>query len=167
VLAVNLSPSQLQGGCAGKLQALLDRTGFPATALELEITESLVMEHGSAAEADLGAIRETGVRLAMDDFGTGFSSMAQLKRLPIDKLKIDRSFVRDVPENPSVSAIIEAIVALGHALQLTVTAEGVERAEQAALLRERGCDFLQGFHFAHPLPPEEIPPLFAAGAPPR
>ncbi len=163
VLCVNVSPSQIQGGCAGKLQSLLEHTGFPAARLELEITESLIMEHGSAAGGDLRAIRETGVRLAMDDFGTGFSSMAQLKNLPIDTLKIDRSFIRDLPENPSVAAIVEAIVALGHALQLTVTAEGVEHAEQEDFLRRHGCDFLQGYRFARPQPPEAIAPLFAAG----
>ncbi|HHB13051.1 MAG TPA: EAL domain-containing protein [Chromatiales bacterium] len=167
VLAVNLSPSQLQGDCAQKLRRLLSETGFPAHQLELEITESLIMEHGSIAEAELGPMCEIGVRLAMDDFGTGFSSMAQLKRLPLTKLKIDRSFVRGVAADPSDAAIVEATVALGHALGLTITAEGVETVAQRGMLEARGCDYLQGYLFAPPVPAAEVPRLLTDMAAPR
>ena len=104
----------------------------------------------------LHAIKQMGVRIAIDDFGTGYSSLAQVKRFPIDALKVDRSFIRDVGSDGKDRAITEAIIAIGRTLHLTVVAEGVETAEQQTVLRDHGCDEIQGYYFSKPVPPAEV-----------
>ena len=157
LLTVNLSAQQFQQpGLIEQLRALLADTGLPATSLELEITESALMQQGQDAVAMLMALKDLGVRLAIDDFGTGYSSLAYLKRFPLDKLKIDQSFVRDIPNDPGDMGITAAIIALARTLRLEALAEGVETAEQLAFLREQGCDTYQGYLFSRPVPAEEF-----------
>ena len=153
-LAINISPHQLKDNCADKISEILDTTGFPARLLEFEITESLLMESGCKAIERLFNIKDIGVGLAMDDFGTGHSSMSQLKHLPIQKLKIDRSFIKDIPEDPNDVAITRSIIALGHALELKVLAEGVETEEQMEFLKREKCDALQGYYLSRPVTAE-------------
>jgi len=118
-----------------------------------------VMQNVDRGIRVLDAIQSRGVRLAIDDFGTGYSSMSLMKQFPIDTIKIDRSFVRDLAENEEDRAIATAIISMGKALGLTVVAEGVETSEQDAFLRRRGCDELQGYLFSKPVPADEIPPM--------
>ncbi len=132
------------------------KTGMPAHLLQLEITESMVMQNVDRAIKLLDDIQSRGVRLAIDDFGTGYSSMSVMKQFPIDTLKIDRSFVRDLATNPEDRAIATAIISIGKALGLTVVAEGVETNDQDTFLREHSCDELQGFLFSKPVTPEDI-----------
>ena len=134
----------------------LAQTGFPAERLELELTESALMEREDDAVETLIRLRAQGVRLAIDDFGTGYSSLAHLKRFPIDVLKIDRSFVEDIPESEDDREIAATIVAMGHTLGLKVLAEGVETDAQLAFLRERGCDLYQGYLKSPAVPAEEF-----------
>ena len=151
-LAVNLSGVQIQrGDIVASVGRVLEETGLPAERLELEITETFIMRQAERDIRVLEELRALGVKLAIDDFGTGQSSLGYLKRLPVDKLKIDRSFVMDTPQDADDAAITRAIVALGHSLRLKVLAEGVETAEQEAFLRELGCDGVQGFHYSRPL----------------
>jgi EAL domain-containing protein (putative c-di-GMP-specific phosphodiesterase class I) len=126
------------------------------TLLQVEITESMVMLNVEKAVQVLDAIQSRGVRLAIDDFGTGYSSMSVMKRFPIDTIKIDRSFVRDLPENSEDIAIARAIIDMGKALGLTVVAEGVETHEQKEFLREHACDEIQGFLVSKPVPADQI-----------
>jgi diguanylate cyclase (GGDEF)-like protein/PAS domain S-box-containing protein len=156
-VAVNLScrlfrRSELYNEVAGVLAA----TGLAPEYLELEITESAVMEDPDTAEALLGRLRELGVRLAIDDFGTGYSSLQRLKRLPVHKLKIDQSFIRGLPADQNDIAIARVVTALGRSLGLSVLAEGVETEAQAGFLRELGCDYGQGYLFSRPLPAAEV-----------
>ena len=130
--------------------------------LQLEVTESMVMRNVSRAVRVLDAIRSRGIRLAIDDFGTGYSSMSLMKQFPIDTIKIDRSFVRDLPEDTEDRAITQAIIGMGKALGMTVIAEGVETAEQQAFLRSHGCDEMQGFLFSKPLPSRHMAELLRA-----
>lgn len=141
---------------------VLAATGLAAQHLELEITESTVMEDPDAALALLTRLRDLGVQLAIDDFGTGYSSLHRLKRLPVHKLKIDQSFVHGLPDGRDDVAIARAVIALGHSLGLSVLAEGIESAEQAAFLREQGCDCGQGYLFSRPLPAAEAAQLTPA-----
>jgi EAL domain-containing protein (putative c-di-GMP-specific phosphodiesterase class I) len=134
---------------------------MPPHLLQLEITESMVMQNVERGINVLDAIQSRGVRLAIDDFGTGYSSMSLMKQFPIDTIKIDRSFVRDLAENEQDRAITTAIISMGKALGLTVVAEGVETSEQDAFLRRRECDELQGYLFSKPVPADEIPPMLA------
>jgi EAL domain-containing protein (putative c-di-GMP-specific phosphodiesterase class I) len=151
-LSVNVSARQLIRDHFHETvrQALLE-TGFPAHQLELEITESTlqVIEHSMRVLDELKALE---VQIAIDDFGTGYSSLSMLKHLPIDRLKIDHSFVRDIPEDTNDVAIVEAIVALSRTLRLKVTAEGVENEAQLNMLRRLGCEEGQGYLFSPPLP---------------
>ncbi|RAI45287.1 putative bifunctional diguanylate cyclase/phosphodiesterase [Rhodoplanes roseus] len=156
-VAVNLSPRQFADETLlADIEAALAGSGLPPDLLELEITESMVVENLGHTLPLLTALRERGVHLAIDDFGTGYSSMALVKQFPVDTIKIDRSFIRDVLSNPEDTAIAEAVLALGKALDLTIVAEGVETAAQEAFLRERGCDEMQGYLFSRPLPPDEM-----------
>jgi len=160
-MAVNLSPRQfLDPNLLDDIDGVLASTGMPAHLLQLEITESMVMQNVERAIKLLDEIRSRGVRLAIDDFGTGYSSMSLMKKFPIDTIKIDRSFVRDLAQSAEDRAIATAIISMGKALGLTVVAEGVETTEQDAFLRGHACDEVQGYLFSKPLRPEDIPALF-------
>ena len=143
----------------------LEESGLDPSCLELEITESLLMEDLNASLQILGELQNTagGLRVSIDDFGTGYSSLSYLKSFPIDLLKIDQSFVRDIPGNPDDAAITTAIIRLAHSLRLGVIAEGVETREQAAFLRGRGCNEAQGYYFSRPLPADEFAELMRRG----
>jgi EAL domain-containing protein (putative c-di-GMP-specific phosphodiesterase class I) len=140
---------------------VLGRTGLPAGCLELEITEAVVLEETDWVVAILERLRSMGIQLAIDDFGTGYSSLSYLKNLPIDKLKIDKSLVADLPGTDSDVAIIRAVSALGANLGLTVIAEGVETAEQAGFLVGEGCRRGQGYLYSAPLPAGEFTTLLS------
>ncbi|MEY2892921.1 MAG: hypothetical protein RJA98_2829 [Pseudomonadota bacterium] len=159
-MAVNVSPRQFHLGDLGALtqEVLLD-TRFPPEHLELELTESALMEREQEALGVLQRLRGLGVRLAIDDFGTGYSSLAYLKRFPLDVLKIDRSFISDIPHDADDMEISSAIIAMGHSLGVKVLAEGVETVDQLAFLRLKNCDQYQGFLRSKPLPPEEFEAL--------
>jgi EAL domain-containing protein (putative c-di-GMP-specific phosphodiesterase class I) len=157
-MAVNLSPRQFQDDhLLRDIDEALRESGLPAQLLQLEITESMVVQNVTRAIKTLDAIQARGVRLAIDDFGTGYSSMSMMKQFPIDTIKIDRSFVRDLANNVEDQAIATAIISMGKALGLTVVAEGVETSEQDAFLRAGACDELQGYLFSKPIPAEAIP----------
>jgi diguanylate cyclase (GGDEF)-like protein/PAS domain S-box-containing protein len=156
-LAVNLSERQINRDFVDRvLVPTLDEYGLPPSLLELEISESFVMMHAERSIAILEMIQEMGVVLAIDDFGSGSSSLAHLKRLPIHTLKIDQSLVRDIPHDPNDEAIARAIVALGHSMGLKVIAEGVETEQQSDVLRREGCDLLQGYLYSRPLSTQEL-----------
>jgi diguanylate cyclase (GGDEF)-like protein/PAS domain S-box-containing protein len=162
VLSVNLSMHQLaEPTVVEQVAAVLARTGLPAEALRLEVTESAVMADADAARQRLEALRQLGVGLAIDDFGTGYSSLSQLRRFPVDTLKVDRSFVLALTEDPAAAALLQAVTALGAALGLAVTAEGVETAAQLVRVRELGCDRGQGYYFARPVPAPAMTELLA------
>ena len=161
-VAVNISARQLQRpGLDGAVRRALAQSGLPAECLELEITESSVMLDPQHAQSVLQSLRELGVQLSIDDFGTGYSSLAYLKRLPLDRLKIDRSFIGGIPTDSDDAAIVETIIVMTHKLGLRVIAEGVETLEQRLQLVRQGCDEMQGFLLAHPVPASELPPLLA------
>jgi diguanylate cyclase (GGDEF)-like protein/PAS domain S-box-containing protein len=156
-LAVNMSGRQFQDGqLHDTVMHALTTSGLPGDSLELEITETWVMEGPHNAEAQMNLLHDTGISLVIDDFGVANSSMAYLKRFPVQKLKIDRSFVRDVPSDPDDVAIVSAIVAMGHSLGLRVVAEGVESREQSRFLRDIGCDEAQGYLLGRPVPSDEL-----------
>jgi len=169
VMAVNLSARQfVRDDLPGEVVQALHDSGLPPHLLELEITEGMVVQNPERALRVLERIKATGVRLAIDDFGTGYSSLGQLRRFPIDTLKIDRSFIRDLAASADDRAIAQAIVAMSKSLRLNVVAEGVETAEQREFLRAQSCDEMQGFHFSRPLPAAEAEALLrrhAGGAP--
>ena len=150
-LAVNLSSEQVrQPGLPRLVAATLAETGLPADRLELEITETLLLQDTDAVVDTLDGLRRLGVGVVLDDFGTGFSSLGYLNRFPFTKVKVDRSFVAQIGESPAAGAIIQAVVALGHSLAMSVTAEGVETPEQLAFLRRAGCDHAQGYLLGRP-----------------
>lgn len=154
-MSVNLSARQFRDpGLVGRVEQVLAESGLDPAFLELEITESTVMHDSEAAIGTLRALKKLGVTLSVDDFGTGYSSLSYLKLFPIDVLKVDRSFVRDVTTDPDDAVIVRAIVTLAHSLGLAVVAEGVEEAAQAAFLRYVKCDEMQGYYFSRPLPEE-------------
>ncbi len=152
-LSVNLSARQLrQRGIVHTVQDILDQSGVRPGMLAFELTESLLMEQGGTTERRIRELAELGVALAIDDFGTGYSSLSYLKNFPVSTLKIDRSFIVDVTTSPDAAAITTAIIALARAMDLDVVAEGVETKGQAAFLRERGCQKVQGYLFGRPAP---------------
>jgi EAL domain-containing protein (putative c-di-GMP-specific phosphodiesterase class I) len=154
-IAVNVSPLQLRHpGFIAEIRQVVGVDAHAAAGLELEITESLIMENVKHSITSLQAIRAMGVSIAIDDFGTGFSSLSYLSKLPVDTLKIDRSFVVDMTAGPEGLALVSTIISLAHALRLNVVAEGVETDEQARLLRLLNCDEMQGFLFSRDLPGE-------------
>jgi diguanylate cyclase (GGDEF)-like protein/PAS domain S-box-containing protein len=156
-LAVNLSPRQFHaGGLAATIERCLACNGRKPGRLELEITEGVILEHARATLDTLEGLHAHGVRLAVDDFGTGYSSLSYLQRFPIDTLKIDRSFVQDIPRDPDDSAITAAIIVMAQSLKLEVVAEGVESATQRDFLHARGCHVMQGFLFSRPLPAADV-----------
>ncbi len=155
-LAVNVSARQFrQKGLSETIAAVLVRTGFDAADLELELTESLLAD--TEILATLTALAQQGIQLSIDDFGTGYSALSYLKRFPIDTLKIDRSFVRDVAGDADTAALTSAMIAMAHALEIRVIAEGVETEEQLRFLAEHGCDAVQGYYFSAPVPPAQLP----------
>jgi EAL domain-containing protein (putative c-di-GMP-specific phosphodiesterase class I) len=135
---------------------VLADTGLDARRLDLELTESIVMHNADAVAKDLQQLRDLGVSISIDDFGTRYSTLNYIKHYPVNRLKIDQCFVRDIATNPSDAAIVRAIVSLGHSLDLEIVAEGVETIEQVTLLRTEGCDEVQGFYFAAPMESEEL-----------
>jgi len=152
-VAVNLSAIQLSDeNLIAEIRSILHETGFDPRFLEIELTESAVMQDSEMGIRTLNQIRELGIKLSIDDFGTGYSSLSYLKQLPLDTLKIDRSFVIDAATDEGASTIVKAIVAMGHSLQFHIIAEGVENIEQVQLLREVSVDILQGYYFSRPLP---------------
>jgi EAL domain-containing protein (putative c-di-GMP-specific phosphodiesterase class I) len=156
-LSVNVSGRQFnEEGLQAAVAAALQASGLPADRLELEITESWVMEGPFRAEHQMRLLHEMGVNLVIDDFGVANSSMAYLKRFPVQKLKIDRSFIRDILSDSDDAAIVSAMIAMGHSLGLKVVAEGVETSEQSAFLRGTGCDEVQGYLFGRPVPYDEL-----------
>jgi diguanylate cyclase (GGDEF)-like protein len=156
-VAVNLSPRQFADGhLLDDINEALERSGLSPQLLQLEVTESMVMRNVSRSVKVMEAIRSRGARLAIDDFGTGYSSMSLLKQLPIDTIKIDRSFVRDLPADSEDCAIVQAIISMAKALDLMIIAEGVETAEQESFLRDLGCDEMQGFLFSRPVAAEDL-----------
>ncbi|RBY92874.1 bifunctional diguanylate cyclase/phosphodiesterase [Blastococcus sp. TF02A-30] len=161
-VAVNLSTRcLLDAGLPDLVQRLLAEHGVPATLLRLEVTESSVMGDAARCMDVLQRLHDLGVRLSIDDFGTGYSSMAYLRRLPVDELKIDRSFVGGMTTTPHDAVLVRTAIDLGHNLGLTVVAEGVEDADQVVALRALGCDIAQGYHFARPMPADELGALLA------
>ncbi|MBI2297292.1 MAG: EAL domain-containing protein [Betaproteobacteria bacterium] len=156
-MAVNLSARQFADEDLLKdIAAALEQSGMRPELLELELTESMVMQSPERVTRLLAAIKQMGVRIAIDDFGVGYSSLAQIKRFPIDTLKVDRSFIRDLAGNAEDRAITEAIIAMGKTLSLTVVAEGVETQEQQTFLLNHACDAMQGYYFSRPVPQEEF-----------
>jgi len=160
VLAVNVSPLQFcHNDLVSQVAEVLKDTGFPARCLELELTESSLMSNEGTTQAILDNLRQLGVQIAIDDFGTGYSSLAYLKRFPVTTLKIDKSFVDDIPHKQEDMAISATIIAMGHILGFKVLAEGVETPEQLAFLQEKGCDSYQGYIKSQPLPAQEFEQL--------
>ncbi len=158
-VGVNLFPAQFHDGTLlSDVEAALLQTGLPAGALELEITENIALGHDEAMLASLRTLRETGVGLAFDDFGTGYASLSYLTRYPLSRIKIDQSFVRKISNSDSAedTAIVRSIIVMAHNLGLEVTAEGVETPAQAAFLHAQGCEEVQGFLYAKPLPIAEF-----------
>jgi diguanylate cyclase (GGDEF)-like protein/PAS domain S-box-containing protein len=161
-VAVNFSARQfLHPALPEDIRTVLAETGLDAERLEVEITESLLMADGPATQNALRQIKQLGVRVALDDFGTGYSSLAYLKTFAIDRLKIDRSFVRDVPHDANDAAIVHAVISLAQALGLDVIAEGVETADQENFLRGHGCSMTQGFLLGRPMPSTSVPEFLA------
>jgi len=164
-VSVNISALQVE---EHRLVELVDdalrMTGINPKYLELELTENVLIERSDAINRIFRQLREKGVRMAIDDFGTGYSSLSYLSKLPIDKLKIDRSFVRDISDDADDRSIVEAIISMSHSLRLKAIAEGVETAEQEEILRRLNCDEMQGFLFSKPLPFDELSALLAARA---
>jgi EAL domain-containing protein (putative c-di-GMP-specific phosphodiesterase class I) len=159
-VSVNLSARQFrQTDFAGSVRRILDETGFDPHYLELEVTESLLMHNIEENIVVLNELKAMGISIAVDDFGTGYSSLSYLKRLPIDTLKIDRSFVNDVNSNHDDAAIVDAIISLAQSLTLKVIAEGVETSDQQNFLESHQCDEMQGFLFSRPVPAAEFTAL--------
>jgi diguanylate cyclase (GGDEF)-like protein/PAS domain S-box-containing protein len=156
-VAVNMSSQSFErDGLLKTIEKILDECGLDARYLELEMTESTLMREAETMVNTLRRLKATGIRLSIDDFGTGYSSLSYLKRFPLDALKIDRSFVHDIPASEDDAAITSAIIAMARSLKLTVIAEGVETESQAALLRGQGCQFMQGYLFSQPVPAPEF-----------
>jgi diguanylate cyclase (GGDEF)-like protein/PAS domain S-box-containing protein len=167
VMSVNLSASQLSRlDLADTVERVLQETGLEGSRLILDVTETAYVKLLAGNTTILDRLRGLGLRFSIDDFGTGYSSLSYLKRLPADAIKVDRSFVKGLGETVEDSAVVRMIIELAHTLGLEVIAEGVETEEQMALLEEMGCDFAQGFLFAQPLPPEDIPGLLSSDIPP-
>ncbi|OJW54095.1 MAG: hypothetical protein BGO60_11025 [Thiobacillus sp. 65-1059] len=151
-IAVNVSPRQFhQADFVQRVREILAATGADPTYLTLEITENQLVEHASESVARMTELAALGLRFAIDDFGTGYSSLAYLKRLPLSELKIDKSFVQDIPHDPNDVALVETILSMARHLHFEVVAEGVENEAQFAFLRRQGCERFQGYHFQRPM----------------
>jgi EAL domain-containing protein (putative c-di-GMP-specific phosphodiesterase class I) len=156
-VAVNLSPVQFRGsGLIEVVVGALAASGLPAERLELEITENILLVDSEATLSTLYQLRALGVRIAMDDFGTGYASLSYLQSFPFDKIKIDRSFVKDIAEGVGSLNIVRAVTAMATGLGMATTAEGVETWEQLEAVRAEGCTEMQGYLFSKPLPPDEV-----------
>jgi predicted signal transduction protein with EAL and GGDEF domain len=156
-VAVNLSPVQFKNGTVVlDVIAALGASGLPASRLDLEITEAVLLQDTDATIATLSSLRDLGVGISMDDFGTGYSSLGYLRKFPFDKIKIDRSFIRDLSEQPDSIAIVRAVTGLGSSLGISTTAEGVETEAQLQRLRDEGCTEVQGYLFSKPIPANEV-----------
>ena len=159
-MSINLSPRQAEDdNLINDIKAILKNTGMAPNLLELEISESMVMHNPTLMISVLAEIKKTGVSLAIDDFGTSYSSLAQIKHFPFDTLKVDRSFIRNISENAEDMAIAKAIISMGKSLSLTVVAEGVETVEEMNFLKENSCDEMQGYYFSKPIAPEDFADL--------
>jgi diguanylate cyclase (GGDEF)-like protein/PAS domain S-box-containing protein len=164
-IAVNLSPVQFrQQNVRALVIDVLATTGLDPSRLELELTESIVLQNTQAVADDMRRLQDLGVTFSIDDFGTGYSSLAYVKNFPVDRLKIDQCFVRNVRSDPNDAAIVRAIVSLAHSLDLEVIAEGADAAEQVTFLRQEGCDEVQGYFFSRALPAHELIALVRADA---
>jgi len=160
-IAVNLSPVQFRKqDIRQHVLDTLEKTGLDPRSLELELTESILMQNPEAVAQDVRFLQEKGITFSIDDFGVGYSSLSYVKTLPVDRLKIDQGFIRNVNSDPNDAAIVRAIINLGHSLNLKIMAEGVETAEQLAFVRSEGCDEVQGFYFSPPVPAEDFAFLF-------
>ena len=156
-LAVNLSPAQFkQGDLPGVVKSALADSGLLAQRLELEITETVLLDGDGKSLADLYALKKMGIAIVLDDFGIGYSSMKYLQMFPFDKIKIDRSFIQSMTKREDSAAIVCAIAGLGRALEMETTAEGVETLEQLELVRTAGCQLAQGYLFGRPVPLHEL-----------
>jgi EAL domain-containing protein (putative c-di-GMP-specific phosphodiesterase class I) len=163
-VAVNLSARQfLEKNLASSVFGILEITGLSPTCLEIEVTESLLMKNVDQAVGTMRELRELGIMVSIDDFGTGYSSLSYLKSFPVDVLKIDQSFVRDIMAHPDHAAIVGGIIHLAHSLRLKVIAEGVETEKQLEFLRSRACDEIQGNLFSVPLPAGEFEQILREG----
>jgi len=159
-MSVNISSRQFNNTeFIDVLHSTLDRTGVNPECLELELTESMLMRQASSVVTALKSLNELGVRFAIDDFGTGYSSLSYLRRFPIETIKIDRSFIRDITDDPDDAAITRAIVVMAQNLSLKVIAEGVETEKQLAFLKENDCHLIQGFYYSPPVPVEDMTAL--------
>ena len=164
-LAVNLSPDQVRSpGLVGMVKHALSDTGLPPAMLELEITETVLLQDSANTLERLEVLRDLGVGIALDDFGTGYSSLSYLNRFPFTKIKIDRTFIANLVQDPTAAAIVQAVTTLGRSLALRVTAEGVETEAQLARLRTFGCDEVQGYLTGRPAAAAAIDALVAAEA---
>jgi len=160
VIAVNVSARQFhQADFVAQVQRVLLESGAEPSHLKLELTESTVLKNVEDTIAKMQEIKKLGVNFSMDDFGTGYSSLQYLKRLPLDQIKIDRSFVSDIDSNPNDAAIVQTIIAMTHALGLNVIAEGVETEAQRDFLDKHGCHAFQGYLFGKPVPIEQFEAL--------
>jgi len=156
-IAVNMSSKQLQSqDCIQNVKAILDKLSFPASCLELEITETTLIANFESTINNINAFKEMGIKFSIDDFGTGYSSLSYLKSLKISTLKIDREFIKDMLVDKDDRTIVSAIIAMGHALEYTIVAEGAEEKEEIELLEELSCDIVQGYYFSKPLPSKEL-----------
>jgi EAL domain-containing protein (putative c-di-GMP-specific phosphodiesterase class I) len=160
---VNLSARQFaQADLVPNVAAILDHTGLDPASLELEITESVVMDQSETSVDRLHALRALGVQLVLDDFGTGYSSLSYLRKLPLDTIKIDRSFITGLGSDDADLPIVQAVIALAHGLGIDVVAEGIETAAQLTWLRKLACDRGQGYFYARPLAAQQLETLLAA-----
>jgi EAL domain-containing protein (putative c-di-GMP-specific phosphodiesterase class I) len=159
-VSVNVSVIQLRHpDFIGKIKSIIKETDFPPGKLEIEITETILIENVGDIRSKLDQLKSLGCSIVIDDFGTKYSSFSYLKILPIDKLKIDKSFIEDISEDSKSSDIVKAIIAMGKSLKLTVITEGVETQEQIDFLKKNGCNYIQGFYYSNPVPASQIQSL--------
>ena len=165
-MAVNISAMEFRDeNFLEGVFAILEETGLDPRSLELELTESVLMKHAESAASILKTLRARGVQVAVDDFGTGYSSLSYLRKFPIDALKIDQSFVRQITTAPDETTIVTAVISMGRSLKLRVVAEGVETQEELAFLQAHQCDEAQGYYFSRPVPPQQFARLLRTGIP--
>jgi len=165
-MAVNVSAMEFRDkNFLAGLMAILAETGFDPRSLELELTESVLMKHAASTAIVLQTLRESGIRVAVDDFGTGYSSLSYLQKFPIDAVKIDQSFIRQISTAGDDTTIVKAVIGMARGLKLRVVAEGVETAEEVAFLRAYRCEEAQGYFFGRPVPAQQFVMLLKNGMP--